>query len=199
MVQKSSSKFVTRDKAKAFNSYQRKKAFRPLPFTLCLLLFAFYLLPFTFLTGCSFNPNLQTRGQAWVQGEWRQDSVTNQKQLLSYSLYRLKFSCDSFFMSIHTFSKVNATADSCMRSGQWTEYTRGTYMQQHDTLHLKGQFCNADMSLKDGKGCFRFGDYEEYFKIKKESDSLVQFASTSSVIPIEARLIKRTSCHPKPL
>ena len=163
--------------------------------------FAFYLVPFALLaaSSCWFNPNTQTPGQSYLQGEWQQDSVTNQRQLLSYSLYHIKFSCDSFFVVIKSFSKINSGADSCMSSGHWTEYCRGTYDQSHDTLHLKGQFCNADMTIKDDKGCFRSGDYEEIFKVSKKSDSLVQFASTSNVIPIDAHLIKRTSCHIKPL
>jgi hypothetical protein len=165
--------------------------------------FSFRLLPFALITvfcfSCWFNPNMQTPGQRYLQGEWRQDSVTKQQQLLNYSLYRLKFSCDSFFVTINSFSKVNNGPDSCMISGHWTEYCRGTYEQKHDTLHLKGQFCNADFSVKDDTGCFRSGDYEEYFKVVQKSDSLVQFASTTNVIPINAHLIKRTTCHPKPL
>jgi len=173
-----------------------QKTFRLSPFT-------FYLSAFTFLlsafSSCWFNPNMQTPGQPYLQGEWQQDSVTNQKQLLSYSLYRLKFSCDSFFVSIHSFSKVNTGADTCMNSGNWTEYSKGTYEQKHDTLHLKGQFCNADFSLKNDGGCFRSGDYEEFLVVHKKSDSLLQFASTTNVIPIIAHLINRTTCHPKPL
>jgi len=165
--------------------------------------FAFYLLPFTLIlvlsSSCWFNPNLQTPGQSYLQGEWQQDYVTNQKQLLTYSLYHIKFSCDSFFMSIHTFSKIDNGVDTCMKSGHWTEYTRGTYVQSNDTLHLKGQFANADMTVKDDKGCFRSGDYAEDLKVIKRSDSLIRFISTTNVIPIDARLIKRTTCHPKPL
>jgi hypothetical protein len=167
-----------------------QKTFRLLPF-------AFYLLIFSF--SCRLNPNMQTPGEGYLQGEWQQDSVTKQTQLLSYSLYHLKFSCDSFFVTIRSFSKVNTGADTCMNSGHWTEFCRGTYEQKHDTLHLKGQFCNADMTIKDDKGCFRSGDYEEVFKVSKKSDSQVQFASTSNVIPIDAHLIKRASCHLKPL
>jgi len=163
-----------------------------------------YLLPFAFLflvifSGCNFNPNMQTPGESYLQGEWQQDSVANQKRLIEYSLYHFRFSCDSFFVSIQSFSKVNAGPDSCTSPGRWTEYCRGTYEQKNDTLHLKGQFANKDMSVKDDKGCFRSGDYEEIFKVAYKSDSSVQFASTSNVIPIKARLIKRTSCHPKPL
>jgi len=163
----------------------------------CLKLFAFCFLLSAF--SCKFNPNMQTPGEGYLQGEWQQDSIPNQKSLLDYSLYHLKFSCDSFYVSIKSFSKVNTGADSCMKSGHWTEYCRGIYRQMHDTLHLRGQFCNPDFTIKDDKGCFRSGDYEEFFKVGKKSDSVVQFTSTTNVIPINAHLIKRTSCSPKPL
>ena len=142
---------------------------------------------------------MQTPGLGYLQGEWQQDAVANQAQLLSYSLYHLKFSCDSFFVAIKSFSKVNTGADNCMSTGKWTEYVRGTYEQMHDTLHLKGQFCNPDFTIKNDKGCFRSGDYEEFFKVDQTSASSIRLASTSNTIPIDARLIKRTTCNPKPL
>jgi hypothetical protein len=161
---------------------------------------AFYLLAFTLLTaGCSSNPNLQGKGEVYLQGEWQQDSIPSEKQLLDYSIYHLRFSCDSFFIQIKSFSKVNNGPDTCMNSGHWAEYIRGAYIQKSDTLHLRGQFCNADFSLKAEGGCFRSGIYEEFFLIHKKTDSLIQFASTSTVIPINAHLIKRTTCNPKPL
>lgn len=178
-----------------------KKKFRPpivigMPFSFNLIAFGCIMaLGFS----CHFNPNMQTPGADYLQGQWRQDSVPKQKLLVTYSLYDLKFSCDSFFMAIKSFSKVNAGADSCMKSGRWTEYCKGTYVQKNDTLHLTGQFCNADLSLKDDKGCFRSGDYEEFFKVVVKSDSLLRFASTTNVIPIDAHLIKKNTCHPKPL
>src|ERR1700744_5123827 len=159
-------------------------------FTFCLMAFSFLLL--AFCSSCHFNPDTQTKGQGWLQGEWKQDSVSGQKQLVNYSLYDLKFSCDSFFVAIHSYSKVNTGGDTCMSSGHWTEYCKGTYEQKHDTLHMKGEFCNANKTLKDEGGCFRSGDYEEFFKISKKTDSLTQFTGTSSVIPINAHLIKRT-------
>ncbi len=164
------------------------------------LSFAFYLLAFTlFICSCSMNPDTQKSGVKELQGEWQQDSVPMQKKLLTYSLYHLRFSCDSFFVAIKTVSKVNYGTDSCMRNGQWTEYTRGNYGQRNDTLLLKGQFCNADYTIKDNTGCFRSGNYEEEFKITKLTDSVIQLSSTSGVIPINARLIKRTTCYVKPL
>ena len=161
---------------------------------------AFYLLPFALLLGsCWMNPNMQTPGQSYLQGVWQQDSVPMQNKLINYSLYHFRFSCDSFFVAIKTFSKVNYGADSCMKTGHWTEYTRGHYEQRHDTLFLKGQFCNPDYTIKDDPGCFRIGVYEEFFKITQKTDSLIQLSSTSGVIPINAHLIKHTSCTIKPL
>lgn len=161
---------------------------------------AFYLLPFTLLTtACKFNPDTQTPGQAYLQGEWKQDSVTMQQQLVNYSLYNLKFNCDSFFVRINTFSKANAGADSCTKNGHWTEYAKGVYEQKNDTLHVRGIFCNADYSYKDPSGCLRSGVYEEYFKVTKKADSLVQLSPTSGVLPIDLKLIKRTTCIPKQL
>ena len=151
------------------------------------------------LSSCSFNPNLQGKGEDFLQGEWKQDSVAMQKQLLNYSLYNFKFSCDSVFVQINSFSKVNSGADSCMNAGHWAEYIRGTYRQSNDTLHIKGNFCNADYSLKKQAGCFRSGPYEAAFKAIKKNDSLIQFLSTSNVIPVNLRLIKKITCTPKPL
>ena len=176
-----------------FICMQKKISFRLLAFS--LLLTTISLLQ----TGCKFNPDMQTPGEGYLQGEWQQDSVTMQKQLVSYSLYNLKFNCDSFFVSIKTFSKANTGADSCTKGGSWTEYAKGVYEQKGDTVHVRCLFCNADYSYKDPTGCFRSGVYEESFKVIKKTDSLVQFNPTSSVIQINAHLIKRSTCNPKPL
>ncbi|MBK0379780.1 fumarate hydratase [Mucilaginibacter segetis] len=148
---------------------------------------------------CRFNPDMQTLGTDYLQGEWQQDSISMEKQLVNYSLYHFKFSCDSFFVSVQSFSKTNPGADTCYKSGHWAEYAKGDYYQKSDTLHLKGLFCNADMSYKEPGGCFRSGVYEEEFVIGKKTDSLIQFNPTSSVIPLELRLIKKSTCIPKPL
>jgi hypothetical protein len=161
-------------------------------------LFVFILLS-TVLVSCSLNPSLQGKGESYLQGEWKQDSIPMQKQLLSYSLFKFKFSCDSVFIEVNSVSKVNSGMDSCMNAGRWTEYIRGTYHQNKDTLHIKGNFCNTDYTLKKQVGCFRSGPYEEFFKVNKKTDSLVQFLSTSNVIPVNLHLIKKITCDPKPL
>ncbi len=151
------------------------------------------------ITACSPNPDLQGNGEVYLQGEWQQLPLSNEKQLIEYTTYRYKFSCDSFYMQIETHSKVNNGVDNCTNADHWVEYTKGTYIQRNDTLNLKGQFCNADYSIKQAGGCFRAGVYTETYKMSKKTDSLIVFASTASVIPITARLNKRYTCKPKPL
>ncbi len=167
----------------------------------------FQLLPFSFrllalsllLTSCSFNPAIQGNGEAYLQGEWKEDSIAAEKQLVTYSLHQFKFECDSFFVTIITTSKVNYGADTCMNRGRWTEYIKGRYQQKADTLHLKGFYCNADKSLKELNTCFHSGVYEEFFSVTKGSDSLLKFSSSSAVVPLNLKLVKRTVCTPKAL
>ena len=149
--------------------------------------------------GCKLNPNLQTPGVDIIQGDWQQDSIPSQNRLLTYSLYHLKFTCDSFYFDIHTNSKVNIGPDTCMQAGKWTEYVKGTYVQQNDTLHLKGLFCNKNWTIKSNKGCLRYGDYDELIKLNKTDSTHITFALTTSVTPINAHLIKKNTCHPKPI
>ncbi len=160
--------------------------------------FTFLLLAFT-LYSCSPNAAVQGKGEDYLQGEWKQDSIPGQQQLLTYSLYDFRFSCDSVYATIRTVSKVNTGYDTCMNAGKWIEYVRGTYEQKNDTLRIKGNFCNADFSLKSAGGCFRSGVYQDVFKVKQQNDSLIQFSSTSNVIPVRLRLINKVSCNPKPL
>jgi hypothetical protein len=160
---------------------------------------SFLLSALCLLSACSLNPNTQGPGESYLQGVWQQDSTTIQRQLVNYSLYHFKFTCDSVFILQRSFSKVNYGSDTCMNKGHWTEYMSGTYTQQHDTLHIKGFFRNADYRSKDLGGCFRSGVYEEFFKVNKKTDSLLQFTGTSNVMPVSIRLINKLTCHVKPL
>ena len=162
----------------------------------CFLLFAFTFL----LSSCSMNPNLQGKGQPYLQGEWQQDSSALQQQLVTASRYHIKFDCDSFYLRIQSQTRVNyGAADTCTKGGRYEEYLKGTYLQRNDTLFLKGQFCNANFTLKLVAGCFRNGTYDEFFKVGKKADSLITLSGTGNPIPINLHLIKRTSCTQKPL
>jgi len=177
----------------------RSKVFRPFSFVpqwgFCLLLCTFYFA----LPSCTFNPPLQGNGVEALQGEWQQDTSALQKKLVSYTLYHYKFDCDSFFVQIKTFSKVNYGDDTCMSSGHWAEYAKGAYVLRHDTLRLQGLFCTSNYQYKNEGGCFRSGYYDEHFKILRKTDSTYQFTSTASVNPFTIHLEKKNTCNPKAL
>jgi hypothetical protein len=158
-----------------------------------------FLLLASCLLSCSFNPPLQGKGVAALQGEWKQDTISNSKQLVNYTLYHLRFSCDSVFVQMENYSKVNYGTDTCMNKGHWFEYAGATYTQKNDTLHIKGFYCDAKYRLKDLGGCFNSGPYEDTFKIRMKGDSALQLLPLSNTISIKLKLVKRTTCIPKPL
>lgn len=168
------------------------------PFLPVLLLVAFscWLLAFT---SCAPNANMQGRGSDAMQGEWKQVPEALNNQLVTYTLYNFKFTCDSFFVAMQTHSRVNYGTDTCMNKGQWTEYVKGRYQQTKDTVWMRGFFCNPNYSLKNPGGCFRSGVYEAYFKVENVADTLLRLTPTSSVLPVTLHLVKRTNCVPKPL
>jgi hypothetical protein len=159
-----------------------------------------FLLLASCFCACSFNPNYQGKGTAYLQGEWKQDPVSSEKQLVNYSLYHFTFNCDSFFVQMENFSKVNYGADTCMKNGHWFEYAKGYYEMNGDTLHIKGFYANANYSLKDPGGCFNSGVYEDKFKVSHNADStLLNLLPLSSTIAMKLKLVKRITCVPKPL
>jgi hypothetical protein len=170
-------------------------AFRPFFFTLILVLGSWLL----GLPSCTPNANIQGKGQDYLQGEWQQRQEAVHSKLINYTLYQYQFTCDSFYVTMQSFSKVNYGADTCMSKGRWTEYAKGRYEQQHDTLMVRGFFCTPNFKIKNEGGCFRVGIYEELFKVSGQTDSTVQLKSTAGVLPINLHLIKRITCHPKPL
>ena len=159
----------------------------------------FYLSFFILLlASCRFNQSVQRPGVIFLQGEWTQDSVRSKNKLLDYTLYKFRISCDSIYITTDNYSKVNYGTDSCMNQHKWKEYVRGKYELHHDTLRVRGLYCNPDFSLKN-KGCFHIGVYEELFKLKKETDTLLHVISFSSTVPFDIHLTQKIICKPKPL
>ena len=158
----------------------------------------FYLLFFVVLASCRFNSSSQNTGTLFLQGDWAQDSVRMQKKLLNYISYQFRFTCDSVYITTANFSKVNYGTDTCMDQGKWKEYVRGKYELHHDTLRIRGLYCNPNFSLKS-KGCFHIGVYEDLFKLQKQTDSLFYVTSFSSTVPFNLRLTKRIVCNLKNL
>jgi hypothetical protein len=151
------------------------------------------------LTSCSFNPPLQGKGSEVLQGEWQQDSIGNTSQLVNYTRYRFRFSCDSVFIRMENFSKVNYGTDTCMNKGHWFEYAGATYGLKNNALHIKGFYCDDKYRLKEPGGCFSYGVYENTFRLTFKGDSDMVLLPASTTLPIQLKRIKKWACVPKPL
>ncbi len=147
---------------------------------------------------CKFNPNLQGRGTASLQGIWQEDSVAYQKERLQYSRHEFRFTCDSVYVTIKTFATVNTYPDSCFNNGAWTEYAKGTYQTNKDTLILTTTFTKSNFKQKIS-GCYRIGQYLPSFVIRKSTADSLYLESLQQHSQLKLSLKKRTSCVQKPL
>ena len=155
----------------------------------------FLLLTFS---ACTRLPNVQGKGEALLQGVWRQDSIANADQLLNYTKHQFKITCDSFYVDLTTYSKVNYYEDSCFNNGVWKEYAKGTYVVKGDTLLLNGTFTKANYKQKVS-GCYRSGRYLTSFMIKSSGANQLVLESLNDQRECILALKEKITCVPKEL
>jgi hypothetical protein len=148
--------------------------------------------------GCSPRPNIQGKGETFMQGVWNQDSVAFSSKLSNYTQHHFKFTCDSFYVDLTTHSKVNFYEDSCYNNGVWKEYAKGVYAVRGDTLFLGGTFTHANYKQKIS-GCYRIGRYDKNFLIKKTTASTLLLQSLNDQQEINLALKQNITCVPKEL
>jgi hypothetical protein len=148
--------------------------------------------------GCSPRPNIQGKGEIFMQGVWNQDSVAFSSKLSNYTQHHFKFTCDSFYVDLTTHSKVNFYEDSCYNNGVWKEYAKGVYAVRGDTLFLGGTFTHANYKQKIS-GCYRIGRYDKNFLIKKTTASTLLLQSLNDQQEINLALKQNITCVPKEL
>ena len=147
---------------------------------------------------CKFNPNRQGSGSKYLQGVWQQEKAIYEDKLLAYTLHTFKFTCDSFYLTLDTHTKVNTYADSCFNKGHWTEYVKGVYAVNSDTLYLNGTFLKSNFKQKIS-GCYRIGHYLSSFSLKNLDDSTAIFQDVTQHVPLLLRLKQKTICIPQPI
>lgn len=147
---------------------------------------------------CRRIPNVQGKGEVFLQGIWQQDSIAHAEKLLSYTTHRLKFTCDSFYVDFTTHSKENYYEDSCFNNGIWKEYAKGTYQVKNDTLTLVGDFTKANYKQKVS-GCYRTGRYINEFKIKNRSPQQLALEDLNTHNLLNLTLSEQITCVPKEL
>jgi len=158
----------------------------------------FFVIFMITLGSCKFNPNLQGKGTESIQGIWEEDSVGFQKEKLQYSTHQFRFSCDSVYLTIKTFAKVNTYPDSCFNNGSWTEYAKGTYLTNGDTLMLTTTFTKSNFKQKIS-GCYRIGQYLPAYVMRKNTGDNLYLESLKQHSNIKLSLREKTVCIQKPL
>lgn len=164
-----------------------------------MLKLAFYLLLILCVSAsCRRLPDVQGKGEAFLQGVWNQDSVTNADKLLNYTQHKFKFTCDSFYVDLTTHSKVNYYSDSCFNGGIWKEYAKGVYEVRGDSLFLAGTYTKANYKQKVS-GCYQIGRYIKSFYIKSSEPGSLHLESVGNQRECNLVLKERILCEPKEL
>ncbi|MFC3364489.1 fumarate hydratase [Pedobacter fastidiosus] len=161
---------------------------------LYILIFTFSILHFS----CTSRPNIQGKGEAFMQGVWNEDSVAFSNKLTNYTQHHFKFTCDSVYIDFVTHSKVNFYEDSCYNNGVWKEYAKGVYAVKGDTLFVGATFTYANYKQKIS-GCYRIGRYDKNFLIKKRSADTLLLESLSDQREIKLTLKEKVTCIQKEL
>lgn len=163
-----------------------------------LRLLFFLLVIVGFASSCRRLPNLQGEGAVFLQGVWNQDSIANADKLLSYTLHKFKFTCDSFYVDLTTHSKVNYYTDTCFNGGVWKEYAKGVYAVRGDSLFLEGTYTKANYKQKIS-GCYQIGRYIKSFYIRSSAPEQLQLESLNDQRECHLVLKEQITCTPKAL
>jgi hypothetical protein len=150
------------------------------------------------LGSCKFNPNLQGEGDATLQGIWEEGTVAYANERLQYSKHKFHFTCDSVYITINTFAKVNNYPDSCFNNGRWTEYAKGTYQTRNDTLLIRATFTWSNFKQKIS-GCYRNGQFLPAYVIRKNNADTLILDGIQDHLPITMIMKEKVICNPQPL
>lgn len=157
-----------------------------------------FLFTIFFFSACRFNPEVQQRGSSALQGTWEEEPLKYQDSLLTHTKHSFTFTCDSFYVTLETSSKVNYYEDSCYHNGKWKEYAKGNYVLSNDTLYIIGTFTKANFKQKIS-GCYRSGQYLPLFLIQKIAPGEIKLMNLQQHLPVTLKLKQRIKCNPQPL
>ncbi len=158
----------------------------------------FLLLLFCVFSACRRLPDVQGKGEAFLQGVWYQDSISSAERLLNYTQHKFKFTCDSFYVDLTTHAKVNYYPDSCFKDGVWKEYAKGVYLIRGDSLFMEGDYTKSNYKQKVS-GCYHTGRFIKSYRVKSIEQDALQLESISDQRDINLALKERIICVPKEL
>lgn len=143
------------------------------------------------LWGCWFNTAKKNQGAAYMQGQWLEDSDTLNSNLVEYKQRQFKFICDSFYLILNNSSKANYAQDTCYKNGKWTEYVKGVYSLNGDTITLKGAYVSKTFRFKK-TACYTTGNFDETLLKQSNNDSVIvlkSFTGGKVVLKLTERLV----------
>lgn len=149
-------------------------------------------------SACTPLPNIQGKGEDFLQGVWNQDSVAYSSKLSNYTQHQFKFTCDSVYINFVTHSKINFYQDSCYNNGIWKEYAKGVYAVKGDTLFIGATFTHANNKQKIS-GCYRIGRYDKNFLIKTKTADTLMIQNMGDQKEIKLSLKEKITCVQKAL
>ncbi len=161
-------------------------------------IFPVVLLVLCIAASCQRLPNVQGKGEVFMQGVWNQDSIENSSALLNYTQHKFKITCDSFYVELTTHSKVNYYADSCFNNGVWKEYAKGIYQVRNDSLFLEGTYTKSNYKQKVS-GCYQTGRFGKAFFINAVKSDTLFLQSTNDQRACTLILKEKIICTPQPL
>jgi hypothetical protein len=150
------------------------------------------------VSACQRLPDVQGKGEVFIQGVWNQDSVAYSSTLLSYTKHKLKFTCDSFYVDLVTHSKVNYYEDTCFNKGVWKEFAKGVYVVRNDSLFLEGTYTKSNYKQKM-TGCYNIGQYRKAFTITSVKPDQLIMQSVDDQREVVLALKQKIVCVPKEL
>lgn len=161
-------------------------------------IYLFLILASSVFLACQRLPNVQGKGEVFLQGVWNQDSIPNAEQLKSYTRHQFKITCDSFYVDQTTHSKVNYYEDPCYNNGVWKEYAKGVYEVRKDSLFLIGTYTKANYKQKVS-GCYTVGIYRKSFLIRHADKGNLYLQNLSDERDVRLVLKEAITCVPQEL
>ncbi len=145
---------------------------------------------------CQRHSDMQGEGADYLQGIWVQDSIPGQDEMLNYTLYQLKFTCDSVYAEMRVHNKVQSIPDSCYNGGEWKEYAKGVYSIRVDSMIVDGVYTKENGKQKIS-GCHKQGVFGPRLLIKSTSKDSLVLENKFDSRPIVLRKIADITCVPK--
>lgn len=147
---------------------------------------------------CHRNSPYQGKGQSSLQGTWVED--TNALKTKSeddvFTRYNFKFTCDSVYITMNTHAGQDYFATPCYAGGNYTEYVKGTYIIQRDSLVVTGVFTHPNHKMKVA-GCYRSGNIRFWYQIKEHTPATLKLRNTDEHGPIFLHRRQVCTCEPK--